>query len=306
MDGSPYIKHSWNLNVSSNEVIEDGQSDIQRDTYFPPNSVEQSDVLQVGMVQNIEVIDASALVSALNFCSQTTSFVVGNQSGTVRIYKLSGTSCETSIHIVMKTKNKGGPRMFNSTQQDMILRRKSEEAELQQAFELQSRRLMGLQLLDNKKLHHHKRNMSSGSAPICSPPSPHMNHNLIVPLSFSPDHSSPDSLSPQEICGSLPSIIVEKNVMNDEKEEFPNSNNHDDSDFHNREIKGKKLFDLLQSCNFRAVAESVEDRKKFVLMMAREEIIDEDRDFSSGLLKACGVAGHTGCSKCKYLGYWSD
>ncbi|KAF6140287.1 hypothetical protein GIB67_000335 [Kingdonia uniflora] len=93
---------------------------------------------------------------------------------------------------------------------------------------------MGLQLLEIKKLHHHQRNMSSGSTPICSPHSPHMNHNLIVPQSSSSDRSSPDSPSPQEICGSLPSIIVEKNVVNDEKEEFPNSNNHDDSDFHNR------------------------------------------------------------------------
>ncbi|KAF6148881.1 hypothetical protein GIB67_014252 [Kingdonia uniflora] len=105
-----------------------------------------------------------------------------------------------------------GPRMFNSTHQDMILRRKLEEAELQQAIEFQSK---------------------SGSAPICSPHSPHMNHNLIVPPSSSSDRSSPDSPSPQEICGSPPSIIIEKNVMNDEKEEFPNSNNHDDYDFHN-------------------------------------------------------------------------
>ncbi|KAF6141049.1 hypothetical protein GIB67_006494, partial [Kingdonia uniflora] len=66
-----------------------------------------------------------------------------------------------------------GPRMFNNTHQDMILRRKLEEAELQQALEL------------------------------------------------------------QKICGSPPSIIVEKNVMNDEKEEFPNSNNHDYYDFRN-------------------------------------------------------------------------
>ncbi|KAF6160498.1 hypothetical protein GIB67_019267 [Kingdonia uniflora] len=39
---------------------------------------------------------------------------------------------------------------------------------------------------------------------------------------------------------------------------------------------------------------SVEDRKKFILMMAREEIINEDRDIASGLLKACGVVEHTG------------
>ncbi|KAF6136672.1 hypothetical protein GIB67_016128, partial [Kingdonia uniflora] len=90
----------------------------------------------------------------------------------------------------------GGPRMFNNTHQDMILRRKLEEAELQQALELQSRRLMGLQLLDIKKLHHHQNNMSSGSSPICSPHSPHMNHNLIVPPSSLSDRSSHDSPSP--------------------------------------------------------------------------------------------------------------
>ncbi|KAF6171618.1 hypothetical protein GIB67_030384 [Kingdonia uniflora] len=38
----------------------------------------------------------------------------------------------------------------------------------------------------------------------------------------------------------------------------------------------------------------VEDRKKFVLMMAGEEIINEVRDIASRLLKACGVVGHIG------------
>ncbi|KAF6141959.1 hypothetical protein GIB67_037927 [Kingdonia uniflora] len=42
---------------------------------------------------------------------------------------------------------------------------------------------------------------------------------------------------------------------------------------------------------------SVKDRKKFVLMMAREEIINEDMDTASGLLKACGAVGHAGCFK---------
>ncbi|KAM6595122.1 hypothetical protein CsatA_002825 [Cannabis sativa] len=60
-----------------------------------------------------------------------------------------------------------GARMFYNSQ-DMLWRRKLEEqAELQQAIELQSRRIMGLQLLDVKK-HHHHRALSSGS-PIQSP-----------------------------------------------------------------------------------------------------------------------------------------
>jgi len=59
-----------------------------------------------------------------------------------------------------------GGRMFYNTQ-DMLWRRKlEEEADLQQALELQSRRLMGLQLLDIKK--HHQRALSTGS-PIPSP-----------------------------------------------------------------------------------------------------------------------------------------
>ncbi|KAJ7949269.1 Zinc finger CCCH domain-containing protein 53 [Quillaja saponaria] len=74
-----------------------------------------------------------------------------------------------------------GARMFYNTQ-DMMLRRKLEEqADLQQALELQSRRLMGLQLLDIKK-HHHHRALSTGS-PLPSPThSPNMfNHNLVLP-----------------------------------------------------------------------------------------------------------------------------
>ncbi|QCD88945.1 hypothetical protein DEO72_LG3g3497 [Vigna unguiculata] len=73
-----------------------------------------------------------------------------------------------------------GGRMFYNTQ-DMLWRRKlEEEADLQQALELQSRRLMGLQLLDIKK--HHQRALSTGS-PIPSPtPSLNMfNQNLVLP-----------------------------------------------------------------------------------------------------------------------------
>ncbi|CAJ2655108.1 unnamed protein product [Trifolium pratense] len=73
-----------------------------------------------------------------------------------------------------------GGRMFYNTQ-DMLWRRKLEEADLQQALELQSRRLMGLQLLDIKKQHH--RTLSTGS-PIPSPTqSPNMfNHSLVLPF----------------------------------------------------------------------------------------------------------------------------
>ncbi|XP_050225401.1 zinc finger CCCH domain-containing protein 53-like isoform X2 [Mercurialis annua] len=63
-----------------------------------------------------------------------------------------------------------GARMFQNTQ-EMLLRRKLEEqAELQQAIELQGRRLMNLQLLDFKNHNHHQfvHGLSSGS-PVPSP-----------------------------------------------------------------------------------------------------------------------------------------
>ncbi|TYJ31076.1 hypothetical protein E1A91_A06G172700v1 [Gossypium mustelinum] len=74
-----------------------------------------------------------------------------------------------------------GSRMFYNTQ-DLLWRRKLEEqADLQQALELQNRRLMGLQLLNVKK-HHHHRALSSGS-PIPSPthsPNP-FSQSLVLP-----------------------------------------------------------------------------------------------------------------------------
>lgn len=82
----------------------------------------------------------------------------------------------------------GGRMFYNS--QDILWRRKLEEqADLQQAaLELQSRRLMGLQLLDIKK--QHQRAFSTGS-PIPSPTqSPNMfNQTLVLP----PFHRSSDS-----------------------------------------------------------------------------------------------------------------
>jgi hypothetical protein len=78
-----------------------------------------------------------------------------------------------------------GARMFYNTQ-DMLWRRKLEEqADLQQALELQSRRLMSLQLLDVKK--HHHRALSTGS-PV---PSPTHSPNIFnQSLAFPPLHSN--------------------------------------------------------------------------------------------------------------------
>jgi len=77
--------------------------------------------------------------------------------------------------------------MYYNTQDILWRRRLEEQADLQQALEAQSRRLMSLQLLDIKK--QHQRALSSGS-PIPSPThSPNMfNHNF-----FSSFNSSSES-----------------------------------------------------------------------------------------------------------------
>jgi hypothetical protein len=85
--------------------------------------------------------------------------------------------------------------MFYNTQ-DMLWRRKLEEqADLQQAIELQSRRLMGLQLLDMKK-HQHHRALSSGS-PVPSPtqsPNPFSQNLVLSSLQSSPEAPEGTSL----------------------------------------------------------------------------------------------------------------
>ncbi|XP_022154334.1 zinc finger CCCH domain-containing protein 55-like [Momordica charantia] len=81
--------------------------------------------------------------------------------------------------------NLGARMMYNA--QGMMLRRKLEEqVELQQALELQGRRLLNLQLPDlkNDQLHHHHPH----NLPICSPLSTEshnqMNQNVIIPPDF--------------------------------------------------------------------------------------------------------------------------
>ncbi|XP_010276474.1 PREDICTED: zinc finger CCCH domain-containing protein 53-like isoform X2 [Nelumbo nucifera] len=82
----------------------------------------------------------------------------------------------------------GAARMFYNTQ-DVLLRRKLEEqADLQQAIELQGRRLMGLHLFEVKK--HHHRTMSAGP-PVSSTHS-YVNQSLVLPSDCSSSPETPD------------------------------------------------------------------------------------------------------------------
>ncbi|KAF9610525.1 hypothetical protein IFM89_022805 [Coptis chinensis] len=73
---------------------------------------------------------------------------------------------------------------------ELFMRTKLEQAELQQAMELHSRKLMGLHLFDGNK--HHRRNLSIGTGSVPSPIHSHtyVNQNFMIPTS-SPGQSSP-------------------------------------------------------------------------------------------------------------------
>ncbi|RDX73082.1 Zinc finger CCCH domain-containing protein 53, partial [Mucuna pruriens] len=124
-----------------------------------------------------------------------------------------------------------GGRMFYNTQ-DMLWRRKLEEqADLQQALELQSRRLMGLQLLDIKK--HHQRALSAGS-PIPSPThSPNMfNQNLVLP-SFHMSSEAPEESGSASAPASTAPVSVGKEVNGENGYSEGNgkqSSSHEDRD----------------------------------------------------------------------------
>ncbi|KAL0456123.1 UNVERIFIED_CONTAM: Zinc finger CCCH domain-containing protein 53 [Sesamum latifolium] len=101
-------------------------------------------------------------------------------------------------------------RMFYNTQ-DMLWRRKLEEqADLQQAIELQNRRIMGLQLLDVKRNSHH-RTLSTGaviSSPTYSPT--FFNQNTVM----SSNRSSPEA---KEENGSMGATATQAKVIVDQE-----------------------------------------------------------------------------------------
>ncbi|XP_061352429.1 zinc finger CCCH domain-containing protein 53-like isoform X2 [Gastrolobium bilobum] len=137
-----------------------------------------------------------------------------------------------------------GGRMFYNTQ-DMLWRRKLEEqADLQQALELQSRRLMGLQLLDIKK--QHQRALSTGS-PIPSPThSPNMfNQNLVLPSfhtsSEAPEESGsssgPTSTASVSVGQQPVNISVGKEVMVKEENGYSEGNGKQSSSHEDRDLQ---------------------------------------------------------------------
>uniref|UniRef100_A0A2P2M4U3 Zinc finger CCCH domain-containing protein 53-like n=1 Tax=Rhizophora mucronata TaxID=61149 RepID=A0A2P2M4U3_RHIMU len=96
-----------------------------------------------------------------------------------------------------------GARVFYNTQ-DVLWRRKLEEqADLQQALELQSRRLMGLQIFDFKE-HYHNRALSP-SSPIHSPI--HSQSFFHQSVSFPPRYSRTEAPQESESV-SMPAISV--------------------------------------------------------------------------------------------------
>uniref|UniRef100_A0A5B6Z376 Putative zinc finger CCCH domain-containing protein 53 isoform X1 n=1 Tax=Davidia involucrata TaxID=16924 RepID=A0A5B6Z376_DAVIN len=111
-----------------------------------------------------------------------------------------------------------GARMFYNTQ-EMLLRRKLEEqAELQQAIELQGRRLMNLQLLDLKNHHHNHQfqpNLSPGF-PIASPTPSHsqINQSLMLPADGGNQEVREENNGGQDAASS-PDVSADQNLSHE-------------------------------------------------------------------------------------------
>ncbi|KAK3025259.1 hypothetical protein RJ639_044501, partial [Escallonia herrerae] len=104
-----------------------------------------------------------------------------------------------------------GTRMFYNTQ-DMLWRRKLEEqADLQQALELQSRRLMSLQLLDVKR-HNHHRALSTGAANPSPMHSPSFCNQMVI---LSSDRSSSPEVLEEN--GSFPAMTTHTTIAEEQQ-----------------------------------------------------------------------------------------
>ncbi|CAK7331112.1 unnamed protein product [Dovyalis caffra] len=127
-----------------------------------------------------------------------------------------------------------GGRMFYNTQ-EMLRRKLEEEADLQQAIELQGRRLLNLQLLDLKNHHQHRylHALSTGS-PIPSPTILHSpnNQSLFFPI------DGIDQEVPHEN-GSNPDTAVSQNAVADADQEVSPACNHNDGNSNNRDKEEK-------------------------------------------------------------------
>ncbi|KAG6624385.1 hypothetical protein CIPAW_16G023500 [Carya illinoinensis] len=58
-------------------------------------------------VNGINIAGTSASISALDFCSETSSLAIGNEYGLVLLYKLMRSLDDTILHFVTETENEG-------------------------------------------------------------------------------------------------------------------------------------------------------------------------------------------------------
>ncbi|KAJ6691980.1 RNA-BINDING (RRM/RBD/RNP MOTIFS) [Salix purpurea] len=152
----------------------------------------------------------------------------------------------------------GGGRMFYNNQ-EMLRRKLEEEADLQQAIELQGRRLLNLQLLDlkNHRQHRHFHDWSTGS-PLPSPTIVHSPNNQtpffpIDGIDKEVNHengSNPDDAAPQNADqevnparnhknGADQEVSPARNHKDDADQEVSPACNHSDGDDNNRDNEEK-------------------------------------------------------------------
>lgn len=131
-----------------------------------------------------------------------------------------------------------GGRMFYNTQ-EMLRRKLEEEADLQQAIELQERRLLNLQLLDlkNHRQHRYFHGLSTGS-PLPSPTILHSPNNQTL---FFPIDGIDKEVQHEN--GSNPDAAAAQNAVADADQEVSPACNHNDGNGNNRDKEEKSNSD---------------------------------------------------------------
>ncbi|KAL8137376.1 hypothetical protein V2J09_003377 [Rumex salicifolius] len=111
----------------------------------------------------------------------------------------------------------GSRMMYNNTQELLWRKKLEEEADLQQAIELQSRRILGLQL-DLKRSHH--RALSAGAAPFPSPTcTPNYTHSLTAFDRASPDDFQAENGSSSLSAASATDFQLPQSALNENSRE---------------------------------------------------------------------------------------
>ncbi|XP_021810631.1 zinc finger CCCH domain-containing protein 55-like isoform X1 [Prunus avium] len=195
-----------------------------------------------------------------------------------------------------------GGRMFYSTQ-EMLLRRKLEEqAELQQAIELQGRRVMSLQLPDwkNDRLPHHQRSLSVGAHVPLSPQSHVQINQNVIPFDSIKQEVSEGHSDITAASISVTAAVAEQHLQKEDNFAFIHNNGigknkEQGSYLETPDLQKSSVEQVLPDCLFAAPSNSAGDHLSDLSTAVsdlNDTIITAENKSSSSVNSASCMASH--------------